>query len=89
MVGNPPFIGNKRMRLALGAGYVETLRSVYREVSETVDFVMYWWQQATDFARSKNVSRFGFITTNSITQSFNPKFQGRLAGFPLAANGLC
>jgi hypothetical protein len=71
VVGNPPFIGNKRMRLALGDGYVETLRSVYSEVSETVDFVMYWWQQATDFTKAKGVSRFGFITTNSITQSFN------------------
>jgi len=73
VVGNPPFIGNKRMRLALGDGYVEALRSAYGEVPETVDFVMYWWQLAADVTKAKGISRFGFITTNSITQTFNRK----------------
>ncbi len=30
IVGNPPFIGNKRMRLALGDGYVEAVRDAYK-----------------------------------------------------------
>ena len=29
IVGNPPFIGNKRMREALGDGYVEALRGAW------------------------------------------------------------
>ena len=29
IVGNPPFVGNKRMRAALGDGYVEALRSTW------------------------------------------------------------
>lgn len=73
IVGNPPFIGNKRMRQALGDGYVETLRKAWHNVPETVDFVMYWWQHAADLLRKKSLLRFGFITTNSITQSLNRK----------------
>jgi hypothetical protein len=34
---------------------------------------MYWWQRATELTIDKEIGRFGFITTNSITQSFNRK----------------
>ena len=46
IVGNPPFIGNKRMREALGDGYVEALRGAWPDVPESADFVMYWWHHA-------------------------------------------
>jgi hypothetical protein len=73
IIGNPPFIGNKRMRTILGDGYVEALRKAHSNVPENVDYVMYWWNQAASLARERKVLRFGFITTNSITQSFNRK----------------
>jgi very-short-patch-repair endonuclease len=68
IVSNPPFIGNARMRDRLGDGYTETLRQVYSDVPETVDFVMYWWHKAAELARENQITRFGFITTNSIHQ---------------------
>ncbi|NLA67956.1 MAG: hypothetical protein GX856_06890 [Gammaproteobacteria bacterium] len=71
VVGNPPFIGNKRMRTALGDGYVEALRGAWPEVPESADFVMFWWHHAAQLTRRGAVERFGFITTNSIRQSFN------------------
>ncbi|GAB2612969.1 class I SAM-dependent DNA methyltransferase [Novilysobacter erysipheiresistens] len=71
IVGNPPFIGNKRMRTALGDGYVEALRGAWPEMPESADFVMYWWHHAAQLTRRGAVERFGFITTNSIRQSFN------------------
>lgn len=71
IVGNPPFIGNKRMRDALGDGYVEGLRAAYPKVASTVDLVMYWWHKSARLCASKRLVRFGLITTNSITQSFN------------------
>ena len=71
IIGNPPFIGNKRMRLALGDGYVETVRGLYPDVPETADFVMYWWHIAAERVRAGTTKRFGLITTNSITQTFN------------------
>lgn len=71
VVGNPPFIGNKRMRTALGDGYVEALRGAWSDVPETVDFVMYWWHAAAKLVGAGKVRQFGLITTNSITQTFN------------------
>ena len=71
IVGNPPFIGNKRMRLALGDGHVEALRDAYSEVSATSDLVMYWWNKAAKILRQGEIRRFGFVTTNSISQTFN------------------
>ena len=71
IVGNPPFIGNKRMRDALGDGYVEALRGAWVRVPDTSDFVMYWWDQAAELARSGLARRFGLITTNSLKQTFN------------------
>jgi hypothetical protein len=71
VVGNPPFIGASTMRAALGDGYVETLRKVWANVPESADFVMYWWAHAAALVASGNARRFGFITTNSLRQTFN------------------
>ena len=71
VVGNPPFIGNKRMRRALGDGYVEALRAAYPDVPETADFVMYWWHKAATLVGGGKVRRAGLITTNSISQTFS------------------
>jgi hypothetical protein len=73
VVGNPPFIGNKRMRLALGDGYAQAIRLAFPEVSETSDLVMYWWDKAAQAARNGQIRRFGLIATNSLTQTFNRK----------------
>lgn len=71
VIGNPPFVGNKRMRDALGDGYTEALRKAYPDVPESADFVMYWWHKAALAVRAGRAERFGLITTNSLTQSFN------------------
>ena len=71
IVGNPPFIGTARMRDALGDGYAETLRALYPDVPESADFVMYWWHKAACLVREGRAERFGFITTNSLRQTFN------------------
>jgi hypothetical protein len=71
VVGNPPFIGAGRMRAALGDGYAEALRGAWPEVPESADFVMYWWHQAADLTRAGRLRRFGFITTNSLRQTFS------------------
>ncbi|WP_205755123.1 class I SAM-dependent DNA methyltransferase [Azotobacter chroococcum] len=70
IVGNPPFIGEKRMRQALGDGYVDALRGTYPEVP-ACDLVMYWWHIAGAAVQAGHARRFGFITTNSITQLKN------------------
>ena len=71
IVGNPPFIGASTMRRALGDGYVDAVRSTWPEVPESADFVMYWWHIAAESVRAEQARQFGFITTNSIRQTFN------------------
>lgn len=72
IVGNPPFIGASTMRRALGDGYVDAVRQVYKgAVPDSADFVMYWWHRAAETVRYGMARRFGFITTNSLRQTFN------------------
>ncbi len=70
VVGNPPFLGNKRMRDGFGDGYVEALRSAYSAMPESADFVLYWWHKAAMLVRAGRAKRFGLITTNSLRQTF-------------------
>lgn len=70
IVGNPPYLGARRNRLALGDGYLTALRKVYDVVPDNVDYVMYWWHRAAELLQDNRASRFGLITTKSISQSF-------------------
>lgn len=72
IIGNPPFIGGKDLRGRLGAAYAEDLWRAYPDMNPSADYVMYWWRQAaTALCRPGSpLIRFGFVTTNSITQPF-------------------
>jgi hypothetical protein len=71
IIGNPPFIGTKRMRDALGHDYSEAVRAAHPDVEESADFVMFWWNQAAKIVREGGARRFGLIATNSLRQTFN------------------
>lgn len=72
IIGNPPFLGASRMRDNLGDGYAESLRLAWKKHKpNSWDFVMYWWHQAAELVRDGKAQQFGFITTNSIHQTFN------------------
>jgi hypothetical protein len=86
IVGNPPFIGASAMRAALGDGYTQTLRATWPAVPESADFVMYWWHHAACLVRAGAAKRFGFITTNSLRQTFNRRVvQAALGGEAVSA----
>jgi len=84
IVGNPPFVGPARMRDALGDGYTEALRKAYKgKVPDSADLVMYWWYNAAAAVQRGASERFGFITTNSLKQTFNRRvMQPFLEGEP-------
>ncbi|MCL2823020.1 MAG: hypothetical protein FWD57_03430, partial [Polyangiaceae bacterium] len=71
IIGNPPFIGGKYKKQVLGHRYFDALGIAYPMLPESCDFVMYWWHKAAELLRIGKVRRFGFITTNSISQVFN------------------
>lgn len=72
IVGNPPFIGGKDIRARMGSAYTEALRKAHKNMNESADFVMYWWDRSADILlKAKSpLKRFGFVTTNSISQVF-------------------
>ncbi|MBQ4853987.1 class I SAM-dependent DNA methyltransferase [Rhodanobacter sp. B2A1Ga4] len=87
VVGNPPFIGASSIRRALGDGYAEALRATWTEVPESADFVMYWWHHAAVLTQRGALQRFGFITTNSIRQTFNRRVIEAALGSSLCPQG--
>jgi len=83
IIGNPPFIGKgAEMRRALGDGYVEALRRANPKVAGGADLVMQWWDRAATLITEPDTSvrRFGFVTTNSITQVFSRRVIERYLG---------
>lgn len=85
IVGNPPFIGGKDIRARLGDLYAETLWKVHKHINASADFVMFWWDRAAETVARKGspTRRFGFVTTNSITQEFSRRvIKKRLEGKP-------
>ena len=82
IVGNPPFIGTSKMRETLGDGYAEALRAAYPKVPDSADFVMFWWEKAALAVRAGRTQRLGFITTNSLRQTFNRRVLERHLGDP-------
>jgi hypothetical protein len=86
IVGNPPFLGKgEPMRRALGQEYLEALWTANAHVNESADFVMYWWDHSAELltTQGSKLRRFGFVTTNSITQVFNRRIlERRIGGRP-------
>ncbi|SDE52358.1 class I SAM-dependent DNA methyltransferase [Kordiimonas lacus] len=70
IIGNPPYIAGKDMRAEFGDGYATALWKSYK-VNKSADYVMYWWHKAGLSVQKGTARRLGFITTNSITQTFS------------------
>ena len=71
VVGNPPFIGNKKMIAELGEGYTTALRRAWNTVPGGVDFVCYWFAKAWEMIEAGRLTRAGLVTTNSIRGGAN------------------
>ena len=72
VIGNPPFLGNKKMREGLGDEYVDALRKAYQDGSLTgSDLVCYWFAKADKAIAERKVRRVGLVATNSIRDSTN------------------
>lgn len=82
IVGNPPFIGGKDLRARLEDGYAQALWAIHPHMNESADFVMYWWDRAADLLTRPGtvLRRFGFVTTNSISQVFQRRVVARHLG---------
>ncbi|ODS93599.1 MAG: hypothetical protein ABS45_02435 [Comamonas sp. SCN 65-56] len=67
VVGNPPFLGDKKMRRELGDAYVDTLRKTYEgRVPGGADLVCYWFEKSRAALASQALQAAGLVATNSI-----------------------
>jgi type II restriction/modification system DNA methylase subunit YeeA len=71
VVGNPPFLGNKKMIGELGEEYTVALRKAWPEVSGGVDLVCYWFAKAWKMMAAGKVTKVGLVATNSIRGGAN------------------
>ena len=79
IIGNPPFIGSKRLRSALGDGTVDALFAAWTgRVAREADYVCYWFEKAREAIVSGRVKRVGLLATNSLRQGKNREVLDRI-----------
>lgn len=72
IIGNPPFLGDKKMRSELGPEYVETIRKLYQgRVPGGADLVAYWFERARASIERGNTQRAGLLATQAIRGGAN------------------
>ncbi|MFD3263348.1 class I SAM-dependent DNA methyltransferase [Phenylobacterium ferrooxidans] len=74
IIGNPPFLGDKKMIADIGEDYVATLRKTYlKRVPGGADFVTYWIEKAWRAVDGNFDRRAGLVTTNSVRNGASRK----------------
>jgi hypothetical protein len=65
-VGNPPFLGGKRISTIHGDSYRDWLSVLHEQSTSNADLVAHFFRRA--FSKLRNDGTFGFIATNTISQ---------------------
>ena len=72
IVGNPPFVGNKKMLGELGAEYTTKLRALFDgRLPGGVDLVTYWFERSRAHIAAGQCRRAGLVATQSIRKGAN------------------
>ena len=72
VIGNPPFLGGKRLIANLGEEYVSRMFSTYSgRVPAEADLVCYWFEKVGRQIALGKTSRAGLVATNSIRAGAN------------------
>lgn len=71
IIGNPPFLGAKRLKPERGPDYVNTLRELYPEIPGMADYCVYWFRRAQDHLsicdpKRPESGRAGLVGTQNI-----------------------
>lgn len=79
IVGNPPFLGDKKMLSELGEDYTLALRKRYKgRIAGGADLVTYWFEKARYLIETGHCQRAGLVSTNSIRGGSNRKVLSRI-----------
>ena len=72
IVGNPPFLGSRKMRPELGNTYCDNLLEVYgKRIEGLPDLVCYWFEKAANLVARRQTSRVGLLATQAIRGGSN------------------
>lgn len=80
IIGNPPFLGAKRLKPEHGPDYINKLRAVYPDVPGMADYCVYWFRRAHDHLpiatpQNPHAGRAGLVGTQNIRNN-----QSRVGG---------
>lgn len=79
IIGNPPFLGGKRLRAQLGDDYVNRLFELYDgRVPREADLVCYWFEKARAAIEAGSARRVGLLATQGIRGGANRKVLKRI-----------
>lgn len=79
IVGNPPFLGGKKMRTELGDAYMEALFDLWGDrVPPEADLCCYWFEKARALIAAGKVRRAGLLATQGIRGGANRKVLRRI-----------
>ncbi|MBI5879341.1 MAG: class I SAM-dependent DNA methyltransferase [Chloroflexi bacterium] len=79
IVGNPPFLGGKRLRTELGDKYIDDLFVLYEgRVPHEADLVCYWFEKARGQIEAKKTKRAGLLATQGIRGGANREVLKRI-----------
>jgi len=79
VIGNPPFLGDKKMLTELGEEYTTALRACYKgRVPGGADLVTYWFEKARAQIETGKSSRVGLVATQSVRKGANQRVLSRI-----------
>ena len=79
IVGNPPFLGTKKLRAGLGDDYVEAMFSLFGErIPNFSDLCCYWFEKARAQVASGLCRRAGLLATQGIRGGLNREVLKRI-----------
>jgi methylase of polypeptide subunit release factors len=79
IIGNPPFLGDKRMRRELGDAYVDRLRALYTgRIPGQSDLCCYWFEKARAHIAAGKCQRAGLLATQGIRGGANREVLKRI-----------
>ena len=79
VIGNPPFVGGKKLREELGGEYVDALQRVYgSRIHGEADLVCHWFDKAERLMVEGRIARGGLVATNSIRDGRNRSVLDRI-----------
>lgn len=79
IVGNPPFLGTKKLRASLGDEYVDRLFALYGDrIPNFSDLCCYWFEKARALVEEGKCKRAGLLATQGIRGGLNREVLNRI-----------